>query len=1184
MELRTKFELLLYKNIHAVLAFLIPNKIQKRKVKTISNDEAIELIRRANLVDAEFYLNTYEDVKRRGVEPVSHYVRYGYKEGRNPNKFFDTSFYRNFYKLDVELNPLIDYLLCEENYLNKTSELFDGQLYYFLNADVMSAKVNPLQHYLTYGKDERRKFTLSRSVTANQSPLQVKKLTSIPCKLSSKKLTILIPVYNALEEVLECIDSVIVNTPLGESINVVILNDCSPDPRVKQYLNKYVNIKGLTIIHNEENIGYTGNVNKGVEISNTDVILLNSDTIVTPNWYKNLLIAAYSDDRIGTVTAVSNNAGAFSVPYIGTNDIDESIGIFGTSRLVSSINEIETIETPTGNGFCLFIKRDLLEDIGDFDIVNYPRGYGEENDFCMRALNNGWVNIIDPKTYVYHKRSASFKESKEKLIVEGVAKVKETHPNYDGAIKSISQSNSFKKLRKEVELKLNTVKPNDSILKPKIMFVISTRTGGTPKTNMDLMNGLKDIYDCYALACNSELVEILRAEPKGYKQIEAIKLDKKVKFATHRSFEYERVVKSLLIKYNIDLLHIRHIAWHSLVLPSIAKDLYIPVVKSFHDFYAICPSVNLLDAKGSFCPKGVTNENPNLLWNDETVTDIDDSYLKMWQKRMSSALSPCDYFITTSHSAKDLIEENLEPVGFRSNSFEVIPHGRNFDSFDKPKFNKYPKSKIKVLLPGNITISKGRDLVVEIKSLDKDNRIEFHVLGTCDDTLKPLVNYHGSYSREDFQKKVVDISPDIAAVLSVWPETYCHTLTESWASGVPVLGLSYGAVEERILQHGGGWLVENDPKQCYEKLIGLLDNKASFIKAHDDILAWQKGFGLTNTVERMTGQYLSIYQTLLSKEQDTLAPVKRKLGFVLKGIYPNVPPTAYVRLVDWKDSFEQETGLNVEFVSWQTLITGDIQRFKEFVIQRDAIPDYAVDWCLNSLAKNNIEYTYEIDDNLLDVPLSVDPDGVYQSYKPYLIKLLKNAFSVHVTNNELANVCKQYNENIVIRPNRTFPQRWSMDFPKEEKISLKLPNKSINILYFGSRTHQEDLEFLLEVLEQANKAGERYHLSIVGCGDIKEKLKDFVTRLTPPSSRYDIFVDWLTKISHNFDIGVAPLVDEKFAKTKSYLKCLEFAQLNLPVICSDVMPYIELKSLDQCKDIVFVPNNIESWVGALKEK
>lgn len=1129
-------------------------------------DTISKIIKESALFDEKYYISKYEDIKRRNNDPLRHFIRHGFKEGRNPNAFFDTKLYiERYLKGDKKTNPLYHYLTSTSSFSNKTSDYFDGAFYLKKYPDVLKSGMNPLSHYILHGINEGRQ-AVNTTVIPNKNASNFLNIIDI----KKINLTIIIPVYNAIDEVIDCLDSVVRNTPLSENINVLVLNDCSPDKSVKPSLNKYKNHEHINIKHHFRNLGYTKNVNKGIQLSkNRDVILLNSDTIVSPNWIRNLITAAYSQEDIGTVTAVSNGAGAFSVPKSGYNEVPNHLDIDSLSRIVNQCNG-PYIDVPTGNGFCLYIKRSLINDIGIFDEKKFPKGYGEENDFCMRAVECGWLNIVDTKTYIYHKRSASFKESKHKLMESGVNQVKSDFPEYAGAIKSIGGSELFKDIRSKIDNKINKINYSTPTAKPKLMFVISTRTGGTPQTNLDLMRQLSEIYDCYALASNAKVVEILKAGSDGYEVIEQHLLSQPVKYATHRSFEYENLVRSLLFKYNIDLLHIRHLAWHSLRLPKIAKSLLIPVVNSFHDFYTICPSVNLIDGAGTYHPNGVSLESPNPLWKDETVKPMNESMLIRWQDKMSKSLSICDHFITTCDSAKQILLKKLNIIN-SNNEFTVIPHGRDFKNFIKPVDFNIIETPLKVLVPGNISLSKGSELIKQVKTLDIHNQIEFHVLGTCDDDLKPFVIYHGRYQREDFQKIVAKIQPHISAVFSIWPETYCHTLTESWATGIPVLGIAYGAVEERINQHKAGWLISNDFNECYTFLINLIGNPQDLLEKQQAVVKWQNGFGKENTVSNMTGKYISIYQSIL---KPVSKPVKGKLGFIMKGYFPEVPPTAYVRLVDWKDEFEKETDLEVKFAPWSDILTRNLIQYEKFVIQRDSIPAYAVDWCINTLKRHNIPYIFEIDDNLLEVPTSVDPGGIYKKYKPYLEKLLVNAEYIHVTNNELLNICLKYNKNITIRPNKIFPHRWKKCL-EDEFIDLNLIDSDLNILYFGSKTHQEDLDFLIDSISISRKSGKNIQLYVIGCGDNLPEI-DYIHRLTPPSSRYDLFTAWLVKISHQFNIGVAPLVDRNFAKHKSYLKAIELVELNLKVICSNVLPYIELKGKND-KKITFVDNSADEW-------
>lgn len=268
----------------------------------------------------------------------------------------------------------------------------------------------------------------------------------------SQRITIIVPVFNALNELKDCIKSVFSHTK-HPRWRLLVIDDCSTDQNVRHYLQNLQQHECVDVIYNETNIGYTKTVNKALKASaNDNVILLNSDAEVTPNWLVALLIAGFKNKSIGTVTPMSNNAGAFSFP---TANHETKIPI-GFSReefaslLCKSTCAIPDLQLPTGNGFCMLIKHSLIEVIGDFDEHNFPRGYGEENEFCMRALKHGFVNILTPSAFVYHIKTASFKGERTQLIKNGEETMKRMFPSYFKRVKKAFSSAEMLSLRQHI--------------------------------------------------------------------------------------------------------------------------------------------------------------------------------------------------------------------------------------------------------------------------------------------------------------------------------------------------------------------------------------------------------------------------------------------------------------------------------------------------------------------------------------------------------------------------------------------------------------------------------------------------------------------------------------------------------------------------------------------------------------
>lgn len=226
---------------------------------------------------------------------------------------------------------------------------------------------------------------------------------------------IIIPIYNAFEKLQRCLQSVYANTDLTEN-RLILIDDKSSDKRVEPYLDSQIS-DNIMVIHNDTNKGFSNNINLGMKQSeDRDVILLNSDTVVTQHWVEKIVKCAYSDNSIGTVTPLSNNATICSVPrFCEENTLPEGIDIDQMAAIVEKCSLRKYPRITVANGFCMYIKREVINTIGHFDAETFGKGYGEENDFCNRAEQMGYIHVMCDDTYIYHSGTQSF-TSEEKMI------------------------------------------------------------------------------------------------------------------------------------------------------------------------------------------------------------------------------------------------------------------------------------------------------------------------------------------------------------------------------------------------------------------------------------------------------------------------------------------------------------------------------------------------------------------------------------------------------------------------------------------------------------------------------------------------------------------------------------------------------------------------------------------------
>jgi GT2 family glycosyltransferase/glycosyltransferase involved in cell wall biosynthesis len=236
---------------------------------------------------------------------------------------------------------------------------------------------------------------------------------------------VVVCVHNALPDVRRCLWSLLAAG--GHPLHLILVDDGS-DQETTSFLSWFAAQHPTVeqIENRDPPHGYTVAADLGMRASTADyVVLLNSDTVVTPGWLDELIEVGESDEALGILGPLSNAASHQSVPEVkagqawATNPLPSWLTPAGMAYVVRAASEGLTPRVPFVNGFCYVIKRSVIEAIGYFDETRFAEGFSEENDYSVRALDAGFSLAIADRAYVYHAKSRSYGSGRRNTVARG---------------------------------------------------------------------------------------------------------------------------------------------------------------------------------------------------------------------------------------------------------------------------------------------------------------------------------------------------------------------------------------------------------------------------------------------------------------------------------------------------------------------------------------------------------------------------------------------------------------------------------------------------------------------------------------------------------------------------------------------------------------------------------------------
>jgi GT2 family glycosyltransferase/glycosyltransferase involved in cell wall biosynthesis len=1183
----------------------------------------------SGFVDAEWYRSRYPDVAAIGVDPLTHFLTAGAAEGRDPNRWFDSKWYTGRYPDLGGIPPLLHYMVAGAQELRNPHPRFDAAWYADQHPE---AAANPLLHHLLVGA-ARGWRTEPPIDVADYLPS-----TAAPLACPAAVMVdVIVPVYRGLAETRRCLESVLAdherpddrppgrpadrppgrpadrpaNRPAGRPTGhpagrVIVVDDRSPEAALSAWLDGLAAAGRITLLRNRRNLGFVASVNRGIEAAGThDVALLNNDTEVPGGWLRRLAAQAYAAPRIASVSPFSNNATICGYASNAGSPLPPGLDVGTIDAVCRVVNAGRSLAVPTTVGFCMYIRRAALDQVGAFDAEAFGRGYGEENDFCLRAARLGWTHRLACDTFVYHAGAVSFGAGKDQRIAEAQATLHRRHPHYAGMVAQ--------------HVGVNAVAPSRFALAAgllrhmglPVVLMLSHRMGGGVGRHID---------ELVARLAGRANVLLLQASDRGSAlSVPTLRSDPLLSLPAERLGDLVELLRSAAVSR----VHVHHLLGIDLDARALVHRLDVPFDMTLHDYFAICPQVNLLP-----WPEQYYCGEPGPAGCNACIADRPSSWatdILSWRRRHGWLFLEADRVICPSEDTR----ARLERHGLADRAI-VVPH----EPIAAGRWTLTPPPlkgrKLRVAVIGVLADQKGAQSVIAVAEALDPAAIELHLVGYPEEQLPATaalrIAVTGRYEEAELPGLLARLKPHVAWFPAPWPETYSYTLSAALEAGLPVVAARIGSFVERLQGRPLSWLV--DPRASAEAWLesfalvrkALAGAPAKLSKALRPAVADfyagpylaaplaapvasrvadapgepnepssrppDNGARPSDAGARRSGTAARRLETETRRSGaevprlvDLRRPGRKSIVVVPECMDENrFSPCAYIRLLQPLDHPAIGAGCDIVLADAVEALR---YRADLVVTQRYAVPDVATADALAAHCRDTgATLVYDLDDDLLHIPRE-HPDAVALRPKAKLVqRMLRHAGLVSVSTPALAASLAPLRRDVVVQPNGLDERLWA-DLPRGASPGRQRHGGPVRLLCMGTATHGQDFSLVEPALARLKETfGDRVVIDMVGFttqGDLPEWIE---RPSMPPNANasYPGFVDWITQ-EPGWDIGLAPLADTAFNRCKSPIKALDYAALGLAVVASDVAVY--RGSLADGRGGMLAANHPDAWYAAL---
>ncbi len=627
----------------------------------------------------------------------------------------------------------------------------------------------------------------------------------------NRPVAVVIPVYRDRAITLACLDSVFATVP--QDTTVIVVNDASPEPDLSDALAALAAAGRITLLRHRRNQGFPAAANAGLRAAFAltpphDALLLNSDTLLptgkTASWLARLRAVVHVSPDIGTATPLSNDATILSYPHADQpNKPPDPTDLARLDALAARANPSASVEIPTGVGFCLYIRHECAAEVGLFRPALFAQGYGEENDFCLRARHLGWRHVAAPGVFVGHVGGVSFGAARAALIGRNLAVLERLYPGYHALIEawqgSVPAQDPLAQARRRIDA-LRWAAARAPARRRRSVILITHNNGG----------GVERVIATRRAALEADATRpiILRPVPDPDSDGGALPGLCRV---DDGSFGFPNLIYHLpeetaaLVRLLKDdapgAVELHHRLGHHPSVIDLAQTLGIPLDLQLHDYASFCPRISLLGPDGRYC-----GEPADIATCEACIADagsrLDDPIgVAALRARSAAEFTRARRVVVPSADMASRMRRHfpgIAPI--------TAPLEPDTDILPVPE-SRLP---LRICVIGAIGPEKGFDVLLacardaEARSLP----LRFVLVGRSTDDEKLLATGRifvtGPYDDAEACALVRAQQADLAFLPSIWPETWGFTLGLAWRAGLQAVVFDIGAMAARVRATGGG--------------------------------------------------------------------------------------------------------------------------------------------------------------------------------------------------------------------------------------------------------------------------------------------------------------------------------------------------------------------------------------------